>query len=151
MNYNYQEADSPGQQKQQGYTIVIGNPQPPQQQQPEDRMQLTQEMAKDIHYGKMKYMLAEARNNESRLLLSYMRELRSAINSESLQVAEGDTGSKDRPPLEPAFRDDVRHKLQLAYLRLAERMVNHTEDLLKEGSVKMTNEIKLAPEGDKNE
>lgn len=143
MNYKY---DEPGQQQPgqgQPYIIQIPFGQQHQPQQPEDRIQLTQSMIEQIHVVKMRNAHASARAMEVRMILDGMREVRDAINLASITVAEGDTGSKDRPPLEPSFAIENRLKLQNAYLRMTERLINYNEFFLgNELKVPLTNEIK---------
>lgn len=147
MNYDYKEGDHQQGKPAGGYVIQIGAP--PQQPKQEEQFQMSPQMQMQFHNGKMRNIFAEARQKESDLLLNYMHEMRAALNMQSLTVAEGDTGSKDRPPLEPAFRGDVRDKLQQCYLRLCERAVNHTENFLRvEMGMSLTNEIKLQPPRD---
>lgn len=146
MNYKY---DEPGQQPGQGQPYIIqipfGGPQH-QPQQVEDRIKLTPQMIEQIHVVKMRNAHANARAMEVRMILDGMKEIRDAINLSSITVAEGDTGSKDRPPLEPSFVIENRLKLQNAYLRLTERLINYDEFFLKnELKVELTNEIKKEP------
>lgn len=147
MGFVSSEEAAQNKQNNVGYTIQIGGP-PPQPKQ-EEQFQMTPEMQMQAFNGKMRNVFAEARVKEADLLLSYMHEIRGALNMQSLTVCDGDTGSKDRPPLEPAFRGDVRDKLQQVYLRLAERTINHTENFLRrEMGISLTNEIKLQPPRD---
>lgn len=144
MNFQYEQ---PGQQQPgQGQPYIIQIPfgqQPIQHQQPEDHYKLSQSQFNEIHAARMRNTHAQCRITETRVLLDGLHEIRTALDQGSLTVAQGDTGSKDRPPLEPAFNEVNRLKLQNAYLRMVERFVNHTEDWMgREMDIAMTNEIK---------
>lgn len=138
--------ENPGQQQpgqpQQGYVIQLGGQPQQQQPHPEERF-FTQSQFNELHAARMRNTHAQCRITETRVLLDGLHELRSALDTNSLTVSQGDTGSKDRPPLEPAFTELNRLKLQNAYLRMVERFVNHTEDWMgREMDIKMTDEIK---------
>lgn len=149
MNYSIQD-EPQGQKPVVGYTIQLGGPPQPSPEQTEAQKQALQFMNEPRFMqqftGQMRNLYAEARLKESHMVLSYMREIRSALDTNSLTVAEGDGGATARPPLIPAFDDINRGKLQSAYLRLAERAINHVDFFMhRELGIPLTNEIKLAP------
>lgn len=150
MGFVSNEEAAQNNQKNVGYTIQIAAPQETQQQQEQQRYAqqfMNQQMFINQHNGQVRNIFAEARQKEAYMVLDYMREIRSALDTSSLTVGEGDGGATARPPLVPAFDEINRGKLQEAYLRLVERAVNHTEHFMKiEMNMKLTNEIKKADE-----
>jgi hypothetical protein len=145
MNFKYDEHDGaqPG-QPLRGYTIVLGGPQGAPQPQPniEDQYKLTAKQLDEIHEVKIRNMRANTRANEVQVMLQGLREIRTALDQGSITIAENDSGSGERPPLEPAFDETNRLMLQRAYLRMVERYVNYTEDQMKcEMKIEFSNEI----------
>jgi hypothetical protein len=138
MNYSYTQ-DEQGSQQSRPYVIQFGGP--PPQPSIEDQVKISQAMAEDLARARLRNLHAQARNMETKVLLDGMNEIRNAI--QMAEVAEGDTGSTDRPPLTPAFDDINRGKLQMAYLRMVENYCNYSENMLtKQLDVKLTHEIK---------
>lgn len=150
MNYKYSDPNDPqGQQQPHGYTILVGGPQPQVQPNPYENPppgMITKDMLMDIHRSKLRLAHAQARNMEADMIMRSMNAIKDAIDTNSLTVASGDTGSSARPPLEPAFDEINRGKLQLAYLRMTERLINYNEFFLtKECGIPLTNEINKLP------
>ena len=145
MNFKYispdQEDDPQGQAPRQ-FAFVIPGPQPPQQQ---EQIKMDEVTMKEYHIAKIRNMHANARTLEMNVMLRGLEEMRNAL--QMAQVADGDGGTTERPPLTPAF-DDVNHgKLQSSYLTLTERYVNYCDHMLKkELTIATTNEIKKACE-----
>lgn len=128
---------------QLGYTLTIANPQAQQQQAPQEMYQMTPQQVQDCHAVRMRQSHAQARQMETSTLLSLMREVRSAIDADSIQIGEDDRGATTRPPLTAAFNDLNRVRLQGAYLRLTERCANYVDNMIgKELGMPLTNEIK---------
>ena len=104
---------------------------------------LAQQVELDIARVEVRQGHAEARQMEVESIIRAMNEIRSALDMTSLTVPEGDRGSTERPPLQPAFDDVNRGKLQNAYLRITERLVNYTDWMVNtQLGVPITNEIK---------
>lgn len=146
MNYTYNDEQNKQQQPQGqgGYVIQLGTP--PQQQQPplpENMYQPTPKEQQAFMMARLSRQLAEVRLTESRLLLHGMEEIRAALDIRAITVAEKDSGSGERPPLEPAFNETNRERLQNAYLRITERLVNYYDHFIQHDmGIKVTNEIK---------
>src|SRR6218665_3822195 len=80
--------------------------------------QLAEQVELDIARVEVRQGHAQARQMEVESILAAMGEIRSALDMTSLTVPDGDRGSTERPPLQPAFDDINRGKLQNAYLRI---------------------------------
>jgi hypothetical protein len=154
MNFKYNDPNDPQGQglpgQQHGYTIVLGGG--PQQQVPPNPYDnpapgsISPQMLQEIHRAKMRMAHAQARNMEADMIMRSMNAIKDAIDHNALTVADGDSGSGNRPPLEPAFDEINRGKLQLAYLRMTERLINYNEFFLtKECGMPLTNEITKLP------
>jgi hypothetical protein len=137
MNYKYDNPEE-GPSRGQPYIIQFG---PPPQQGMEEHPQISAAMANELARARIRNLHSQARGMETKVLLDGLSEIRSAI--QMAEVAEGDKGSTDRPPLTPAFDDINRGKLQMAYLRMTENYINYCENMLtKQLDVKLTKEIK---------
>lgn len=140
MNYKYQGDEPP--QQPPGYVIQIPfqqNQMPPQEAQ----IPMNPQMIAEIHNAKIRSIYSATRLTESDLVLRGLTEIRMALNVGSITVASDDKGSTERPPLEPAFDEINRGKLQNAYLALTERYINLVDNfLVKELKVELTHEIK---------
>lgn len=135
----------PGEQNQPGQHghVVFAIPSP--QQAPQEQIHMTDQQMFDFSNGKIRALHAQSRPMETKILLDFMVEIRHAISMP--EVASGDSGTSERPPLTPAFNDTNRGKLQNAYLTLAERAVNYCDHMLsKEFKIATTNEIKKSHE-----
>lgn len=146
MSYNYTLGGEDGQQgppPQQGQPIfMIGNP-GMQQGPPLDPLMeknLDARMAHEYHKVRLRNGHADARAKEMNIILTGMREVKEAI--QLVTVAEGDKGSGERPPLDRAISDVTRIKLEMAYLRLAERTCNYVDAMFTHLELKVTDEIK---------
>lgn len=145
MNYTYDNQPPNQQNPQQGYVIQFGPPtqQQPQPKLPEQMYQLTLTEQQAFTMARLSGVLADVRMEEAKLLLAGMNEMRSALDTRSLTVGQNDKGSGDRPPLEPAFNDVNRGRIQNAYVRMVERYVNYVEHFLDHDlKIDLTNEIK---------
>jgi hypothetical protein len=123
--------------------VVFGFMPPPfmQQPEPEERIPMDAEMVKEMQRAKLRNMHANARMQETRVLLGGLEEMRHAL--QLFGIAEGDRGSTERPPFETAFYEENKGKLQNAYLRLTERYLNYCEHMLvQQLDIKVTHEIK---------
>lgn len=139
---NYTSSEEPG--KPQSYFIQVPIGQP--QQQPVESVQLSPQQMHELHTAKVRELHARARLAENELMMRSMDQILRALSTASID--DGDKGGDMRPPLTPAFYEINSGKLQQVYLRLAERLVNHTEFFLKnELKVKLTDEIKLQKDG----
>lgn len=140
MNYQYSlnEEGSGKQQQQTPMFFAIPQPQP---SQPQEQIALNQEQSDILINGRLRNVHAQCRSMEEKILLDGMHEIRAAI--QMAEIAGGDTGTSERPPLTPAFDDVNRGRLQACYLTLAERLVNYCDHVLtQELKIRITNEIK---------
>lgn len=137
-----------------GYSIIIGGPPPPPHEYyehpPQQQPPNTPQQADQLHRARLRAMHANCRPLEAGVILEGLYEIRAALNIQSITVADGDSGSGERPPLEPAFDELNRGRLQHSYLYLAERYCNYVDWMLVNQLDKdfpITNEIKKkAPE-----
>jgi hypothetical protein len=127
--------------------MVFGFMPPPIQQESyeDERMKMDPALAKEFANAKLRNMHANARLQETTVMLRGLEEMRTAM--QLFTVGTGDTGSSARPPFEVAFYEENRGKLQNAYLRLTERYLNYCEHMLvQQLDIPVTNEIRKVAE-----
>lgn len=101
---------------------------------------LSAEVLNDKMRNENRNMLAIVRVNESQLMLNGLNEIRQALCYG--QVAHNDTGSGERPPVQPIFNEDNQKKLQFAYLNLWMRYSNYVDEAMKEMKVTVPKDVK---------
>ena len=135
-----------------GYSIFIGGPPPPPTEGYETQQhpphQLTPQQADALHRARLRTIHGNCRPLEAGIILEGLYEIRAALNIQSITVSEDDSGSGERPPLEPAFDEINRGRLQHSYLYLAERYCNYVDWMLTsqlDKDMTLTNEINKKP------
>lgn len=114
----------------QPFVYVIGDPRDPRQfqhhqnqpNQPED------ELSKKVRLGNI---ISETRLNEVKMFTNALIEVRTAL--EGYSIDESDTGTSERPALNPSFDEINRGKIQSEYLsilRSFREYVQYQKDLL---------------------
>lgn len=107
--------------KEQPPPLVYFWGEPPQQQnQPPQPNPIQQKISEDAINKNIdastRNLKAIARQNESKLILDGLQEIRSAL--ENYSVGKDDTGNTGRPPIESAFFEAERGMLQTRYLKM---------------------------------
>lgn len=129
---------------ERGERVVYGFMPPPfsyPPPEPEDRIPMSEEMLKEMQLAKLRQMHANARMQETAVILRGLEEMRLAL--QQFSISDGDRGATERPPLESAFEEINKGRLQNAYLRLTERYLNYCEHMLvHQLAIKVTHEIK---------
>jgi hypothetical protein len=119
------------------YSVPVGgnqqNTNSPQPNQPQIIGQIPPELVIGQMVAQIRNMTAQARFNESVVLLNGMAEIRAALNIPS--VSNDDTGLSERVPLKPMFEPEQMKTLQIAYLAFSEKYLSFANHALTEMEV----------------
>ncbi len=106
-----------------------GNQQPSQPPQQNNSVQVDREMFVAQVEARTRSINAQARIQETLILLNGMAEIRFALNIPS--VAENDTGQSERAPLKPMFEPEQVAQLQHGYIRMMEKYFKFTDHVMR--------------------
>ena len=107
------------------FVYVLGKP----NHNPEPVNKIGQEYLDNSVNANTRNQHAIARQNEAQLFLMGLQEIRSALSAASL--AEGDTGTSERPPIDAAFFEAERGMLQTEYRKLFSKYQKYVDHVMK--------------------